>query len=495
MKRLLFLISNFLIVSLLCGLLSGYTLADNMPIILSRDTVMKLAANHNLDIKLAKIDADYARANVDMKKSVFDIIMEASGGYTDNELTTASAFLGSKTTQAAYNFGISKEFSTGTSIEADFDHTRDYSDSDFVTVNPSHESLASLSLRQPIGKNFFGLEDRGNVRIAELNYQQANLNSLDRIEAALAQSEIAYWNLAYSYEAAELNEDMLERSKNLFAIYEDRFERGIAEEPDVYASEANMNISLINYEIAQNRILNASNLLKIRLNLDSGSAIRPSDDLMTVYTKADYLSHLKEAISKRRDYQAALKNLEAQDINLVIKRNNLWPQIDLVATYQRNGIDADAEQSLDNLLDEDNSSYYVGAEVSIPLENRDARAKKKQAMLLKEQTLLNLKKLEISIASELDNRVRQVNLDVEKIKKWEKIVELQKQKLEAEEKRIKYGRSSSDILVRYQNDLLNSQMSLAAAYLDYHISRIELNLAKNNIIINLDAQDIIKITK
>jgi outer membrane protein TolC len=495
MKRLLFFISNFLIMVILCGSISGYSRADNMPLILCRDEVMKLTANHNLDIKLAKIDADYAKANIDIKKSVFDIIMEASGGYTDNELASESAFLGSKTTQAAYNFGISKEFSTGTSIEADFNHTRDYSDSDFVTVNPSHESLASLSVRQPIGNNFFGLEDRGNLRIAELNYQAANLNSLDRIEAALAQSEIAYWNLVYTYEAALLNEEMLNRAKNLYDIYEDRFERGIAEEPDVYASEANMNISLINYEIAQNRILNASNLLKIRLNLDSSSAIRPRDDLLTAYTRADYISHLKEAISKRRDYRAALKNLEAQDINLVIKKNNLWPQIDLVATYQRNGIDTDGKESLDNLLDENNSSYYVGAEVRLPLENRDARAKKKQALLLKEQALINLKKIELSIASELDNRVRQVNLDVEKIKKWQKIVELQKQKLEAEEKRIKYGRSSSDILVRYQNDLLNSQMSLAAAYLDYHVSRIELELAKNNIIIHLDAQDIIKLTE
>jgi len=113
---------------------------------------------------------------------------------------------------------------------------------------------------------------------------------------------------------------------------------------------------------------------------------------------------------------------------------------------------------------------------------------------MQKKALISLKKLELEIASELDERVREVNIDAEKIRRWEEIVRLQTEKLAAEEEMVKYGRSSSDILIRYQNDLLNAQMSLAASYLEYRISRIELELAKNNILINLDAEDLIKIT-
>jgi len=230
------------------------------------------------------------------------------------------------------------------------------------------------------------------------------------------------------------------------------------------------------------------------LNIDSNEAIKPNETLVTPYLKADYIEHLKDAVAKRRDYRAALKNVEAQNINVVIKKNNLWPEIDLVATYERNGIDSDGQQSLKDIADEDNSEYYLGVDVSMFLENREARTEKKQALLMQKKALISLKKLELKIASELDRRVRAVNIDAEKIRRWEEIVRLQTEKLTAEEEMVKYGRSSSDILIRYQNDLLNAQMSLAASYLEYRISRIELELAKNNILINLDAEDLIKIT-
>jgi outer membrane protein TolC len=288
---------------------------------------------------------------------------------------------------------------------------------------------------------------------------------------------------------------MLNRAQHLYEIYQDRFDRGIAEEPDLYASEANVGISKITCEVAENRILNASNLLKVYLNVDTQESLKPIDALEAPYADADYIEHLKDAIAKRRDYRAALKNVEAQNVNLVIKKNNLWPEIDLVATYERNGIDREGKKSLENVADEDNSKYYLGVDVSMPLENRSARAQKKQAELLKKKALINLKKLELEIASELDERVRQVNLDAERIRKWEKIVKLQSQKLDSEEEMVKYGRSSSDILVRYQNDLLDAQMSLVGAYLDYRLSRIKLELAKNSILINLEAEDLIKITE
>jgi outer membrane protein TolC len=486
---------QFIVLLVFCHLLSINISAEGARIGLSIEDVNRLAIDQNLDIKLAKIDAEYAKENIKSAKSVFDILLEAGSSYTDDELASTSAYLGDKSLEAEYNFGISKKLPTGTTIEADLVHSRDYSDSEMVTVNPAHESSLQLTLRQPVGKNFFGLEDRGKVKIATLNYEQINLESLDRIETALANCQMAYWNLVYTYKAMELNNDMLNRAQHLYEIYQDRFDRGIAEEPDLYASEANVGISKITCEVAENRILNASNLLKVYLNVDTQESLKPIDALEAPYADADYIEHLKDAIAKRRDYRAALKNVEAQNVNLVIKKNNLWPEIDLVATYERNGIDREGKKSLENVADEDNSKYYLGVDVSMPLENRSARAQKKQAELLKKKALINLKKLELEIASELDERVRQVNLDAERIRKWEKIVKLQSQKLDSEEEMVKYGRSSSDILVRYQNDLLDAQMSLVGAYLDYRLSRIKLELAKNSILINLEAEDLIKITE
>ena len=72
-----------------------------------------------------------------------------------------------------------------------------------------------------------------------------------------------------------------------------------------------------------------------------------------------------------------------------------------------------------------------------------------------------------------------VNAYRERANEFTEVAELQKHKLQEEEKKYRYGRSDSDRIIRFQEDYLNSEIASSQAMLDYAEALIDLYLAEN----------------
>ena len=55
-------------------------------------------------------------------------------------------------------------------------------------------------------------------------------------------------------------------------------------------------------------------------------------------------------------------------------------------------------------------------------------------------------------------------------------------KLNEEMRRLGYGRSSSDIIIRYEEDLIQARLDLARSLFDYRLSLVALDLIKNTLL-------------
>jgi outer membrane protein TolC len=93
-----------------------------------------------------------------------------------------------------------------------------------------------------------------------------------------------------------------------------------------------------------------------------------------------------------------------------------------------------------------------------------------------------LKRIERIIFRDINNNVTQVNTLANQVETNKKIVRLQERKLKAEEVKLQYGRSSSDIIIRFQEDLLNARLNLARALFSYRIALINLERNKNTLL-------------
>lgn len=446
---------------------------------------LDIGLNNNIDIKIAKIEALIKDQDVLLSESVFDALLEGKVAYTDDQSASSSSLFGEKTMTTEYEMGVTKELPTGTELSIDYIDTREWTDRLFTTINPYHEAGLSFSARQPVLKNCLGFIDRKAVKLSMIEAEIAGIQAMDRIENAIADIGKAYWRLVFSYQNVALRKELLGQAEELYKRYERHLKMGFVEETDLYETEANMRIRKAELLVAQNDLITASNNLLFLLNEEADFIVEPEDKLETLWGGAALFESLNTAFIANREYRMKKKNLLAKDVNLKMKENSLWPEIDLVGTLSTSGVDRKFEHANRALSTNKHPYYYGGIEVSYPLENRNARGEFNKASLEKEKAVLEILRVEKSIFTDVDEKVRVVNLRLENARRWTKIKEIQYSKFKEEEKKLKYGRSTSKRVVDFQNDLTLAAIRQYLAVLDYYYSLIDLENAKDTLLIRI----------
>ena len=447
---------------------------------ISANDVRLIAISNNLDIKLARLDSRIKGTELSYEEAIFDTILNGEIGYTDDQRKTSSSLSGTKSLTNNYNIGLDKKLRSGTDVEIDFTNKREWTDSTYVPTNPYHESQVEISLTQPIAKNFFGLIDRGNIEIVKHEIKNSELASYIKIEDAIILAEKAYWELVLAQEEFKIKKEILKKAVRLFNQYRKKLKIGIVETGDVLASEANMHSRESDLLMASNALKTAEELLRVRLNIKNEISLSPTDTLVGAELSATLIGSLRLAFKNRRDYTSAKNDIAAKKIKLKMKSNSRFPQIDLKTTFAQNGLDSGYARAIEDVYEDSNPKYYIGIEFSYPLQNNEAKSEYESAKLEKAKAIVSLQKTERLIISDIDEKFRNLSVNKVNISKMERVENLQSGKLRQEEKRFKYGRSSSDTLIRYQEDLLDAKLATQKAYLDYRISILELMGAEDS---------------
>lgn len=449
----------------------------------SLEEVTDLALKNNFDIQLSKYDA-WIKDTEELKtRSIYDTFLEAKVDYRKDESAQPTIFSGTQTTENDYNIGLSKKFPTGTTIAAEMLNERQSSNSTFTTSPLIHESTLELSVDQALGKNFLGIQDRGEVRLNAIEIENARYTSLTKIEQSVADVQRAYWDLVLQSERVEIEKDMVEQAKKLFDLQQKKLDDGLVELPDAIASEAN-------YERSKNRLLLAQNIYKrkvnvLKLSINSAEAeilIEPVETLSIPELQIISSESLERAFLNRRDYKEVMNDIKSNDILLTMSKNDLWPDINLTASLARNGLGDHFSDSARTITSEDNPSFFTGLTFVIPLENRKARAQLKAAELQKARALLDAKFIEKKIAIDIIDQVRDCNIFAEVARNEQMIAGLQIKKLDEELKRFNHGRSDTDTIIRFQEDVILARLSAAEAKFQYHIAVIDLKRKESTLL-------------
>lgn len=452
-------------------------------IALSLSACLDIGLANNLDIKIAKLGPLIENEGVRSAKSIYDTIIESSVSYEDDRRARVSTIAGSKSLENNYKLGASTKMPiSGTELDLDYSDKREWTDSVYAVNNPLHTSELSLTVTQPVLKNFFGFVDRADVRLSKIDAELAGIESLDKIEDVVADIEKAYWRLVFAEENIDLRKRLFEQSNELYKIFEEHLKTGLAETTELYEIEANMRIRKAELMVAENDLITASNNLKLFLNEGGDFLIAPGSALIIFGEKIGRAASLKNAFDINRDYSYKKKELTSKKIKVKMKKNSLWPEVDLVGTFAINGVDRKLQKATGKLTTDKHSMFYGGIEVTVPLENREAQSAYNKADLEKEKAILELLQTEKEILTDIDEKVRKANLSLENAKRWTKIKQIEERKFKDEEKKMKYGRSNSKTIIDYQNDLTRANLSEYTAILDYYLALIDLENAKDTLL-------------
>ena len=444
--------------------------------------VTDLAMESNFDIQIYKLDQSISEKELLKVQSIYDTELDASYEYDENKLASASTFAGNRTTTVSEGGSLSKRLPTGTILSAGVEHSRQSTDSTYSSINPYNESEASLSITQPLARNFLGIIDRNTVKITGLDVENTGYTSLDKIEKELADSQKAYWRLLLAYKDLQLTEDLLANTKTLFAANKNKFDMGIVEAPEFYGVEADLNLKESNVLLANDYLNSSLNNLRLKLNLAKDAVVIPKDDFDCQELKATFENVITTALSSRRDYKSAKNNVKKMDLYVQMKKNSLWPQIDLKGSFKKNGLDQRFEDSIKEITSRDQPEYIVEVIFSFPLENSHARAEYSQKELEKARALVELKKIECLIFVQANDAFFHANRMYDSVKLLRLASDFEHKKYLGEEDRFNKGRSDTDRLLRYQNDYLGAQVRYLRSLYGYKEAVIDLKVAMNNLL-------------
>ena len=170
--------------------------------------------------------------------------------------------------------------------------------------------------------------------------------------------------------------------------------------------------------------------------------------------------------------------------------NQRLPDLRLEASYRPSGLGGtqlirdgfigpvigEVNSGFGNVLDQVVSARYpswtLGVVVSYPLGRSYEDAGLALAQVLRKQAAAQTASIETQAIEEVRRAARQVDATSERVGAARAGQDLASQRLDAEQKRFEVGMSTSFLVTQAQRDLLQSQVTLLQAVLDYQVAQV-----------------------
>ncbi len=335
-----------------------------------------------------------------------------------------------------------------------------------------------ISLRQPLLRNFWIDTSRATIQINRRNLRISEEQLRQLIMDKLFEVERAYYNLIFARENVKVQATALELASQLLRENRKRVEVGALAPLDEKQAES---------EVASTRaaLIDAERLLSEQQNILKGLItdkyaewnavnLEPVENLVAVPATSDVQESWRRGLTQRGDLMELKYALERAGIVLKLRKNQLWPELDLVGSYGHNERGNGFNDILGDLPRGRSPRYSYGVILDIPLGNRSARARLKSAKADQEQSLVEYKRLEQQIMVQIDDAVKLIRSSFERVEATRAARAFAQEALAAEQKKLENGKSTSFFVLQFQRDLTVRRSDEIRALADYNNALAQL---------------------
>lgn len=328
--------------------------------------------------------------------------------------------------------------------------------------------MLNLRFAQPLLRGGGIAVNMASLRLAQTT-ERINALTFERVIGDVISSAVyAYRRLLRAGRRVEIGARSLRRAKDLLEINRYLIQAGRLAEREVVQAEADVaerELVLIGAENARE----AARLALIDvLDIDSDTAIRPTDDLDVTPSRPALAESMELALANRPAYlQALLRIANAEAELLLAKNDKLW---DLSATFSMQVAGADDSLSdafADGFRAIPDNDLRLGVELSAPIGDvaRKRRYASARAGLTRANT--DLAELRQSIDIDVRNAVREVDVRLRQVELATRASELAALKLEAERQKLRLGLTTNFQMIRFEDDLVRTENSKLDATINY----------------------------
>jgi outer membrane protein len=484
---------------------------------LSLEDCIAIALEHNFDVQIVRYNPVLARFDLAGNYGSYEPTFSFSGdhdynlspGGIDDEGRT---FAGNETESDFFSTGISGLLPWGTIYNLGANVTDRYgtrpgviidpssptvSTNSFVDINSGNTisvletnfgtlairspfetvsgSAAAVTLRQPLLRNFWIDNTRfqiyaskKSVKIEEEAFRLQLMNTITDVESA-------YFNLVSAEDSVVVQERALELAKRLLAENKKRVEVGALAPLDERQAESQVASSRASLLSAFSSRDTAERSLKNLLSddyLKNWATIRitPTDRLLALPQEFNLQESWTKGLAQRPDLIAARLGLDISEMSIRLARNQLFPQLDVIGSYGYAGSSDNYSDTFDQIGKRDNPFWSVGGQFSIPLGQRSARYSLKSAKASKEIDQLRLKQQEQALLIGIEDAIGVARTSFERVQATREARRYAEAALDAEQKKLESGKSTSFVVLQLQSDLTSARANEISALADYNIA-------------------------
>jgi outer membrane protein len=464
------------------------------------EEAVAMALEKNLDIAVERLNPTAVDWSIKALEANFNPTATSTVGFNSTYQLPTSQLVGGarvKNDQFTWNFGVNQSLPwLGTTYSVGFNNRRNDNNNAFVTFNPQYNSSLTAQIVQPLLRGRVTDNTRTQLIVTRINRELSEVQLRTTVTNTLASVRNAYWDLVFAIEVVETARRSLSLAESLVADNRIRVEVGTLAPIDVIQAEAEA--AARKQTLAQLEAQARTADLTLKQLIVSGTndplwiaRLNPVDRPTMAEQPVSVEEALRNALSARTDLTERRRNLDITDANMALLKNQRMPSANLVANYGGQGIGGTRifrdgtggeiirtepggyTDALDLMWRREYPTWTAQVVVAYPIGPNPQSAQYERAKIGREQSLTQIRSLELQIASEVTNARLLVDANRERVDSARVARDLSQRRLEAEQSKFDVGLSTNFLVVQAQRDLLTSENTLLRAVLDYQQSLVD----------------------
>lgn len=438
---------------------------------------MRRAVERSPEAAAARARRDTAALEEPLLLSNLDPKALASYSYTDDRAPRAiPAFEGTRSRRERWETGLSQTTLLGTEAKVVWRGERLVNPSAFRPRDPTVDSRLALELRQRLLRYFWGRPDTARRSRARAGLAAAQADFAFARSAAAAAAASAVVELRAALQLRAIREEAVADAKILLKRTEEKSRYGTAEASDRLQASAALEAAEVELLLAVSAIKRARHALASALREDGpAEALEVSTEAVTGLPLEPALPDSEAAaLAGRPDLEAPRQRRDALKWSARAARLDTMPDLSLDAAYAFAGLDSTYRRAWSDMSGWRHPVATVGLSVVVPLTFRQEKLVRRQADLALAAAEAELAGAENGARRDWRDARETLMLARARRAAAQRLAEIEAGKLKAGETDFRSGRATTDLLVRFQQDLRRAKAELVRAEADEARALIEL---------------------
>src|SRR5580704_6946954 len=457
----------------------------------------------------------------------FDPIITGTLQEDHNNTISSNVFTGAPTVAqntGTYNFAYNQGFQWGTNMSVGFTNSRVTTNSVFNTYSPQISPAFQFRLTQHLLQGFGFLPNTRLIRLTKNNREISDVAFRLQTITTVDQIENMYWDLVFAYENVRVQQESLAFAQKTLSDTQKQVQIGslapievVRAQSTVAADQQSLIQAQNNLQLQQLLMKNALSRTLVDPRLADAEVIPTSTIQLSAQEEVTPTQDLvNDALGHRPELAEARINLASQEVSNKAVRSALLPTLDLFAYYGGSGLAGSQNQAnlcanlsslqqafgcagppipvtspsyippaqpvsygtaLNQTVDSSAPDKGVGVTLNIPIRNRAGQATQIRSEMDYRQAQMRVQQIESEIRIEVRNAQFTLTQNRAAVAAAQAAVELGHTSLDAEQKKLNLGASTSTLVLQNESVLATAESTLVSAMSAYEKSRIELDRA------------------